>query len=281
MPHLLRDITVFFDHSEAGHRVLESATRFSANQSAHLIGVTAIDHWGDFPQDAFSRGKAIVDVIRHQQELEASRLTLINESLETMSSRFGVSTEFRVIPAAEAIQETSLHALYSDLLIIGHPNAPGTPASWSLEDVLMRAGVPLMIVPDAWRKDQIGRRITVAWNASRQSRRALADSLPLLVSADVVQLLIVDSADKADLHGEEPGADMATYLARHDVKVELKRVPSDGQPVAMKIVEQALDFGSDLLVFGAYSRPKIREMMLGGVTKTLLSTVPMPLFVSY
>ena len=141
--------------------------------------------------------------------------------------------------------------------------------------------MPLLILPDGWNGKLPGQRITVAWNASRVARRALADAMPLLRRAQEVHLLIVDAPRHREAHGEEPGADMAAYLARHGARVELQRLDSAGLPVAEVIEEQAQINQADLLVFGAYSRTRVSETVFGGVTRTLLSSAPLPLFVSH
>ena len=104
--------------------------------------------------------------------------------------------------------------------------------------------------------------------------------MPMLIKAEEVTLLIIDAERNAELHGDEPGADMAAYLARHHVRVDLQRVTSAGVPIAEVIVAHAQDAQCDMVVFGAYSRPKLSEALFGGVTRTLLAEVPVPLFVS-
>ncbi len=281
MSYSLQDLAVFFDSSEEGLHILEIASRLAAEQNAHLIGITTADHSGDLPASTFARGQAIQEVFQRQQSTLALRLLHAGQSLSKAAARHGIATEFRIIPDANSGSEVILHALHCDLLVVGHPNAPGAPLTWSPTQVLQRTGVPLLIVPANWQVNVIGQRITVAWNASRQARRALADAIPLLVSAKEVQLLLVDPQQHAERHGEEPGADMASYLARHGVKVDLLRVSSRGGTVADAIAAQAISNQSDLIVFGAWSRPRLSEAMVGGVTRTLLAGVPLPLFISH
>lgn len=92
--------------------------------------------------------------------------------------------------------------------------------------------------------------------------------------------LIVDPESKDDLRGEDPGSEMAAYLVRHGVQVNLRYAFSRGQSIAEVIVSNATKVESDLVVFGAYSRSQVSEALLGGVSRTLLANVPFPLFVS-
>jgi len=95
-----------------------------------------------------------------------------------------------------------------------------------------------------------------------------------------VTLLVVDSEERAGRHGEEPGADIALYLARHGARVEVEQVLSQGSRVADIILSFARDHGMDLIVIGAYSHARSVEMLFGGVTRTLLKLAPVPLLMS-
>jgi nucleotide-binding universal stress UspA family protein len=153
----------------------------------------------------------------------------------------------------------------------GHP---------SPEKLLLSNGAPILVIPSGWKSESIGNKILIGWNASREARRAVADALPFLVAASSVTLLVVDSEERADRHGEEPGADIALYLARHGARVEVEQVSSQGSRIADIILSFAKDHGMDLIVIGAYSHARSVEMMFGGVTRTLLKLSPVPLLMS-
>lgn len=221
------------------------------------------------------------DVIARSDALNAARMLRAGQCLALAAEACDGRAEFRVAPRSESAHEILRHSLYCDILVVGHPESPGAPSGWSAARTLQRSGVSLLVVPDHWEGQAIGRRITIAWNGSRQSRRAIADALPLLIAAESVTLLIVDAEQKTEELGDHPGADMADYLRRHGASVELVTISSRGQPVAQVIVSESLKRGADLIVFGAYSRARISEAILGGVTRTLLSDVPLPLLVAH
>lgn len=135
----------------------------------------------------------------------------------------------------------------------------------------------MLLVPPHWQGDQVGRRIVVAWNASKQARRAVADALPLLARAQAVHLLMVDTPKTEGA----PGTEMAQHLARHGVEVEIQAINSSQGGIAATIRQHVLDAEADLLVLGPYSRSRVVERVLGGVTEDLLAEVPAPLFVSH
>ncbi|CAP44576.1 universal stress protein [Achromobacter pulmonis] len=280
MMHTLKDIAVFFDESEAGRRILDTAARLAGSQNSHLIAITTTRYTGALVADGFARGEAIAEVIQQRQALMHTHLIRAGQYLATVANRYGITAELRVIPYGDLDVETGLRSLYCDLLVVSHPDAPGVPFPWSSASVLQRTGNPILIVPRSWGTRPVARRITVGWNASRQARRAVADALPLLIAAESVNLLSIDPEHEAEEHEPEPGADMALYLARHGVRVDVQRIRSDGKPTAEVLVSHAAEVNSDLIVFGAYSRLRISEAILGGVSRTLLAEVPLPLFVS-
>lgn len=280
MPHMLKEIAVFFDSSEGGRKVLEIAADLAQRHQARLIGISSAAEVNNVPASAFARGGAVQEALGRRQQAEIDRLAHAGNCLAKTAARHDINTEFRIVPYSQGGGEAALHALYCDLLVVGNP-AVGAPVTWSAVQVLVRTGMPVLLIPNGWSGQSVGHRIVMAWNASRQARRALADALPLMVAAEAVDLLIVDPASDEDRHGEEPGADIASYLAHHQVPVEVRCIASHGKPVAEVLLGQMAERSADLLVFGAYSRARISEAMFGGVTRTLLDSERMPLFISH
>ena len=138
---------------------------------------------------------------------------------------------------------------------------------------------PLLVLPNGWPDNPIGDNVLIAWNASREARRAISDATILIAAAKAVTVLVVDPGKK-HRYGEEPGADIALQLARHGARVNVDRVASNGSSIAETILSYAMQSRSDLLVFGAYSHARMRERWLGGTTRTLLARTQIPLLVS-
>lgn len=118
----------------------------------------------------------------------------------------------------------------------------------------------------------------VAWNGSVEAAKAVTAALPLLRGAEQVTLAVL--GDSADALGESPGADIALYLARHGVNVEVLRRTEPADP-GKAILSLAADFNVDLLVMGAYGHSRFREMMLGGATRTILATATLPVLMAH
>jgi nucleotide-binding universal stress UspA family protein len=224
--------------------------------------------------------KAIRAALASRKAADEAATFNVRRRFEVISAKRDLSTEFRVIRRGGPDEDITLSSLHSDLVVIGQRELQELHGYASPEKLLLSSGAPILVIPSGWKSECIGDRILIGWNASREARRAVADALPFLVAASCVTLLVVDSAERAGRHGEEPGADIAVYLARHGARVDVEQVLSKGAPVADIILSHAADHGMDLIVIGAYSHARLVEMVFGGVTRTLLRQTPIPILLS-
>jgi nucleotide-binding universal stress UspA family protein len=277
----LRTIAVFFDPSPAGEARADYAVKLAFRHRAHLVGIfVAPFGWDGNPSESFVRGQAAVrDLIERHTASELAATKAASQSFATVSTREDISCEFRCIRSGEANEGAALNALHSDLVIVGSPRSGGLPQEWSAESLLLATGVPVLLLPEHW-SGTAAEHIVVAWNASREARRAIKDALPLLAAAQSVTVLLVDSHKNAR-HGEEPGADVGLYLSRHGVKVTVERIHSNGASVADAILGFAGRHTRDLIVVGAYSHARASQMIFGGVTRALLRDATVPLLIAH
>jgi nucleotide-binding universal stress UspA family protein len=280
-----KTVTVFLDASPSGkHRAIHAAT-LAQRWDAHVIGVHVVFAGVrlDQPSESWAIGeRAFQAVIAHENRLRADAEAVaahVSEHFQGLCTRWNVAGELRRIDSDQPAREAILNALHSDLVIVGHPEPNGLPDDVMLETILLASGVPMLVLPNRWLGEAIGNNVLIGWNASRKARRAISDAMPFLVDAQAVTTLVVDPSG-GRRHGEEPGADIALQLARHDVHLNVERVMSNGSPIAEVILAHAVRSGSDLLVFGAYGHSRLRELLLGGTTRTLLAQMPVPVFVS-
>jgi nucleotide-binding universal stress UspA family protein len=194
-----------------------------------------------------------------------------------------VSAEWREIPAGPEA-DPALHARYADLAILGQLDPDRGDSELTKprpEQVALVSGRPVLVVPYAGHFDSIGRRVLVAWNASREAARAVSDAMPLLAAAELVTVLTIDPREGPNGHGEIPGADISLHLARRGVKAETDRTVSAGLPVGEVMLSRAADLGADLIVMGAYGHSRARELLLGGATRSLLRSMTVPVLMSH
>ena len=284
MPIDPKTIAVFLDATPFGEKRASYAAAMAQRWGARLVGVhVAVAGVTSHPSTSFVRGE---DAIRRVIACELQRgadadaaAALVGAHFRALCARANVPGEFRPIGRGKTAEEAILSSLHSDLAVVGHPEPNGLPDDIPPERILLASGVPLLIVPNAWRSETIGERILIGWNASREARRAISDAMTFLVPAKSVTVLVIDPVGR-HRHGEEPGADIALHLARHGAHVDLDQVTSNGSPIARVILSYAVQSGADLLVVGAYSHARLREIFLGGATRTLLSQMAVPVLIS-
>lgn len=193
-----------------------------------------------------------------------------------------LSTEWRAV-RGYADGELAVHARYADLSVLGQadPDATSLAPVDLPEAVALATGRPVLVVPHIGASATPGKTVMLCWNASRESARAASDALPLLRTADKVIVLVVDPRSSANGHGAEPGADVAAWLARHGVKVTVQRDVAPDTDVGSVILSRAADHDVDLIVMGLYGHSRLREMVLGGVSRTLLASMTVPVFIAH
>jgi nucleotide-binding universal stress UspA family protein len=147
------------------------------------------------------------------------------------------------------------------------------------ESALFESGGPVIIVPYIQKAPLKLDRVMVCWDGSRAAARAIADSMPLLERAGQVEVVIV--ANERGKQDEIEGADLGAHLARHGLKVEIKRTALGDIDVADVILSHAADAGSDFIVMGGYGHSRLREFVLGGVTHSIFRSMTVPVLMSH
>lgn len=182
---------------------------------------------------------------------------------------------------ASADEMIGQRARYADLTLAG-PELLQTETLREkvIEGALFQSGKPLLLLPQSARPTLQPKRVLVAWDTRIEATRAVREALELLAAADEVRLVIVDPVEGEHSHGEEPGADAATFLARHGVKVTVDRLPSENRSVADVLRRHAVDTDAGMLVMGAYGHSRLRERIFGGVTRSMLEDPPLPVFLA-
>jgi nucleotide-binding universal stress UspA family protein len=277
----LKSIAVFFEPTPTGEARATYAARLARRHGAHLIGIfMAPSLFNGSAAESFVQGRnAVREVITLHKARETEAIDRARRSLSDVCSREGIGFEFRFLSQEDVSDNIALNSLHADLVIACAGQGGGLPAQWSAEALLLATGVPCILLPESWNASA-AEHIVVAWNASREARRAIGDALPLLVEAKSVTILLVD-AEKNPRHGELPGADIAHYLSRHGARVAVKQTTSGGAPVAKVILDYAREQAADLIVIGAYSHARTAQMVFGGVTRSLLRDAAVPLLIAH
>jgi len=176
----------------------------------------------------------------------------------------------------------AVHARYADVSVVSRGDGEhGVLLDEVAEGVLFHAGRPLMIAPAKWKGPLAAKRIMLAWDASREATRALADAAPLIDAADQVFVVTVGAKPKMFGHGELPGANIAAHLERRGKNVEVHNVDSGGRSLSNALMDEAKSNGADLIVMGGYASSPLREMVFGGATRDLLRNADVPLLMAH
>jgi nucleotide-binding universal stress UspA family protein len=265
----LAEIVVFIDGQAETTGILEFAGALAQEHGARLTGVFMQPEPEATPAETFARGKGMHSVIEvHRAQLERIE-TDHRARFEAIVRHHEIRAEWRSLPYLST--EVGVHAYYADLVVVARPESVGQTAGppGLAESLVLSSGRPIIVFPPGGTVSRV-RRILAAWNATRESIRAVADAMPLLVKADAVEVLVVDHERRRASHGQEPGADIARHLARRGAHVEVRRVSSAGKDVGHLLLSQAAVFGADLLVMGAYGHSQLRGWMFGSVTQTVI-----------
>ena len=155
----------------------------------------------------------------------------------------------------------------------------GFSGPWNPEAVVFGSGRPVLLLPRASQKPFALDTATVAWDFSRPAARAVADALPLLAQAKRVHIVTVTNEKRIDT--KRSGPELAKHLARHGVEVILDTVDAAGRSIGEALQYSAQSHDSDLLVMGAFGHSRLREFVLGGATRSMMSRPPLPIFLSH
>jgi len=165
-----------------------------------------------------------------------------------------------------------------DLVIIGQAEGGLLNPDIALQNrLLMNIVRPVLLIPET-ADTVIGKHILIAWNASNEAARAVQDALPLLQSAKTVRILSVQPAEQGD---SEPLDTICKHLARHGIVTQTQVIDADGNTVSDVLLSRCTDWKIDLLVTGAYGHTRLREVIFGGVTRSLLNATTVPVLMSH
>jgi nucleotide-binding universal stress UspA family protein len=173
--------------------------------------------------------------------------------------------------------EVAKRASYADVTLIGRAMLKDGPIlKRVLDGALFASPAPVLFAGPNGNCTLTPRTVLVAWNATTESGAAVRHAMDLLVKAENVHVVLVDPTARSYAMGEEPGADVAAFLARHGVKVTVETLASGGDDPALVLQRHATDIGAELVVMGAYGHSRLRERLFGGTTQTMLSHVATP-----
>lgn len=259
---------------------LKAAIDFCGSRGAHLTAL--VISLGAPPMVSEYNVVSTAWIDERQREIEtlAQKTLDIRAILDESEISYEVQdvyTEF-----AWADQDIAERALYADIVLVGRQAARDDQLRKRIIDgALFQAPTPILINRGTQAMNGPWKSVLLAWDSSDEASRAARQSLDLLQQADTVYVTMVDPVARMRANGEEPGADIAAYLARHGVKVQVDRIASGGQRADEVLRQHAVDVAADLIVMGAYNHPRWRQTIFGGVTRSMIEESKLPIFMTH
>jgi nucleotide-binding universal stress UspA family protein len=277
----LKSLMVHVDDGAGSGRRIELAARLASRFGAGLIGVYLVPA-GELtpslaallPAEAVKRRLAETGDAQHRAEALFRQVAAAGRV---------ANVEWRA-PSGFAMDAAVAHARCVDLAVIGQSDPDDGERGYAqrlAEHVLLGAACPAVFVPYADATADVGTRVLVAWDAGREAARAVRDALPILETAEkvVVVSLAREPADAEAMTLAQPR--LAAYLHAHGIVAEFKRFEGDGIEGGERLLSQAADLGSNLIVMGGYAHSRSRELILGGVTRTMFASMTVPVLMSH
>jgi nucleotide-binding universal stress UspA family protein len=276
---MIKDIVVNLSVGEGGSFAGDYAVSVAAALDAHLTGIAFLY---DAVVPVAATGYIPPEVIDSQQRDSEAAAKAALDGFATAASRAGIASEQVKLAAsfAGAGEQLGMIARRFDLVVVGQAEPQkDTVAELIAESALFESGRPVIVVPYIQKAPLKLDRVMVCWDGSRAATRAIADAMPLLERAGTVELVII--ADEPGKQDEITGADMGQHLARHGLNVDVKRISGGDIDVADALLSHAADANIDFMVMGGYGHSRLREFVLGGVTRSILRAMTVPVLMSH
>lgn len=285
-----RNVLVHVSESERMRDVLACAAKVAGAQGAGLHAVHAVE---PLYLGAYVSPESAMAAAQLGQDAERQRTAKARELVQEAAAASGLQIDF-TSPGGDPIEVMIARSRLADLVVVGQPvdDDGRGPSKRFASQLLVGAGCPVLFVPAAGPIDKVGKRVLVAWSATRESTRALRDAMPILKGAASVELLRFGGKTP---EAQEPLEAVAAYLGSHGVKASCVTRPvreiTFGErmltptvvdaSIAELLLSHAADSDADMIVMGGYGHTRIHEMVLGGVTRTILASMTVPVLMSH
>lgn len=276
---MIRDIVLNLTADKEGSRATEYAISVAGALDAHIAGIAfAFD-----PFDLVSHlGYIATDVVEEQWRDYKAEAQAALDRFSKLASQAGVSAEPMMLKASFAGVGERFGAIarHFDLAVVDQANPDGsTIEGMIIEGALFDSGRPVIIVPYVRRAPLKLDHVMICWDGSRPAARAIADSMPLLERAERIEVVIV--VNERGKQDEVEGADIGQHLARHGLNVSIQRISHDKIDIADVLLSYAADSSADLVVMGGYGHSRLREFVLGGVTRSTMNSMTVPVLMAH
>ena len=273
---MINDIVVNLSVGAKANSAGDYAISLATALNAHLTGIIFL--YG--PTMPVSRAGYVPPELEVIERHNEAAVKAVRESFTAASTRAGVKAESLTVTASlvSAGDQFGQIARRFDLAVVGQAE-PETKMENIIEAGLFNSGGPVIIVPYIQQAPLKLDHIMVCWDASRAAARAIRDAMPFLRRAGRIEVVIVTNERGKQDQIERP--DIGAHLARHGFNVAIRRMPLGDVDVASLLLSHAADEDVDFIVMGGYGHSRLREFVLGGVTRSMLRTMTVPVLMSH
>ncbi len=278
-----KTILVSLNDLQRNEQLLPSAAQLARDFDAHLQGLYVIPAIEVYGGEAFL-GTPVV--FEDRRELFQNAEKSVRASFDKALANAGIRGDIEVVDSSSPLiaEHVIAHARRSDIAILSQaPEKPGLSAidREFVEQILLSTGRPALVLPRSGRTSLAADLVIIGWSGRRESARAAFDSVPLLKRAKKVHVIWVDPENEYPQAGSLPGAELATTLSRHGVNAVVEPISTGGREAGEALLTKVADSGAELLVMGAYGHSRLRELILGGATKSVLAGMKCPVLFSH
>lgn len=277
---MLRNLLVHIPSELPARPVVDSAISLAMARAAHLTAVS-IGYEATNVGLVIDGGAAVAAVfeIEHERALERANAALA--VFETEARNAGVAYNLQALTGIpfEAASEISAAARLCDLAIVLQPESDRDTFDNTIPlEILFQSGGPVLVIPHTHKGPFEPKRIGIAWDGSRLAARAVRDAAPFLARAHAITIISVNETRATE---NASATHLATHLARHGLTAHVELAMADRADIQPTILSIAADTGLDLIVMGAYGHSRLRERILGGVTRGMLQSMTVPTLMSH
>jgi nucleotide-binding universal stress UspA family protein len=233
---------------------------------ASPYGVVSNDIWAGEIREGQAEAQGRADAVRDKLAAAGVPATVESQYIDrgtvaTLAARFARYADLTLLtPQAERFELTQ---------------------SWVMNGALFESGRPILLLPNAPVAFPAAKRVMIAWDASVEASKAVRDAIGLMCRAEEVHAVLIDPVPSFEGHGPEPGANLATYLARHGISTTVHRLPREGHETGEVLRRTANDLAADLIVMGGFGHSRLRQRIFGGTTTSMMKETRLPVLMAH
>ena len=276
-----KNILVHLDHSKGCRKRLDVAFELARDFEAQLTGLFIVP---SYIVPTYVEAQISADLLLDVTEKALERARESVDQYQQWATEAGISLQATVVEG-QYVPILREHSKYNELMILGQddPEDPDNTSYGLADELLFEGACACLVVPHSGKLAAPGKNILLTWNASRDSARALHEAMPLLKRAETVVVLSSEpDSDRGEIADGHPHAEaLLNLLASHGIEALSSGISDPDLKPAKAIAQQAAKMDADLIVMGAYGHTRLREIILGGVTRELLKRAPTCLFLAH